>query len=136
MTDAIDTHNLLCDFGPYKGERWTRIPASYLKRIANDKGGHKGAPIAVAELKRRGTVTPEIDVSGHAVDRASQVLIGKWMELRTGNEGIHAWLCRMAFEARERGKKVDDKYHFAGMKFVFAESALYPVLMSVMADNS
>jgi len=135
MNDAIDTHDLLCDFGPYKGERWTRIPAQYLKKIVNT-GGHKGEKLALAELKRRGTITAGVEVSGHAVDRASQALIGKWMELRTGNEGIHAWLCRMAFEARERGKKVEDKYHFAGMKFVFAEGALFPVLTTVMADNS
>jgi hypothetical protein len=134
MNDAIDTNNLICDFGPYNGQRWTRIPAQYLKKIANT-GGHKGEKLALAELKRRGTITAGVEVSGHAVDRASQVLIGKWMELRTGNEGIHAWLCRMAFEARERGKKVEDKYHFAGMKFVFAEGALYPVLTTVMADN-
>lgn len=133
MTDKIDTHHLICDFGKYEGERWTRIPVSYVKLIAN--GTSRSAPIARAELKRRGTTTPEIEVSGHAVDRASQVLIGKWMELRTGNEGIHSWLCRMAFEARKRGKKIEDKYHFAGMRFVFAEGDLYPVLMSVMADR-
>jgi len=136
MSDEIDTNNLLVDFGPYAGQRWTRVPAQYLKKIANTAGEHKGAKLALAELKRRGTITAGVEVSGHAVDRASQVLIGKWMELRTGNEGIHAWLCRMAFEARERGKKVDDKYRFAGMLFVFAEGALFPVLTTVMADNS
>jgi uncharacterized protein (DUF3820 family) len=132
MPDPINTHNLVVDFGKHKGTLWTRLPVSYLKWLANEKGKH--AEIALAELKRRGTVTPEIEVSGHAIDRASQQCIGKWTELRLPNEGLHAWLCRMAKEARDRGRRKGEKYQHAGMLFVFNEGELYPVLMTVMTD--
>ena len=32
----IDTHNVIVEFGKHKGERWTRIPLSYLKWILNE----------------------------------------------------------------------------------------------------
>lgn len=132
MQPEISTHNLVVDFGRHKGELWTRLPVSYVKWLANDGGKH--AAIARAELKRRGTVTPDMDISGHAVDRASQFCMGKWYETRHGNEGLHAWLVRMATEARARDRKRGDKYYHAGMKFVFAEGELFPVLQTVMLD--
>lgn len=135
MTDKIDTHHLVCDFGRFKDKLWTRIPVSYLKWLVNE--GSKAAPIALAELKRRGiSLTQEVDVSGHAIDRASQDLIGKWMETRLPNEGLHAWLCRMSVQARKHGREVDGKYEHAGMKFVFAECELWPVLTTVMMNRS
>jgi hypothetical protein len=130
MSDKIDTNNLICDFGRHKDQRWTRIPVSYLKWLVNE--GSKSAPIALAELKRRGTaLTQDVEI----IDRASQELIGKWMETRVGNEGMHAWLCRLATAARER-REIDGKYSHAGMKFVFVEGEIYPTLKTVMLDRS
>jgi L-arabinose isomerase len=135
MSDKIDTtHHLICEFGRHKGERWTRIPLSYLKWLANEGSQH--APIALAEIKRRGiALTQDVEISGHAIDRASQELIGKWMETRVGNEGIHAWLCRLATAARER-REIDGKHSHEGMKFVFVEGEIYPTLKTVMLDRS
>jgi hypothetical protein len=134
MSD-IDTHKLVVDFGRHKGELWTRMPVPYLKWLINESS--KYAPIAQAELKRRGiALTQDLDVSGHAIDRASQVLIGKWMETRLIEEGLHGWLLRMATAARKDGKKVDAKYLYAGMKFVFAEGDIWPTLTTVMLDRS
>ena len=125
----------ICDFGRFKGQPWTRLPVSYLKFLINE--GSKYAPIAQAELKRRGiALTQELEVSGHAIDRASQKMIGKWMETRAGDEGLHAWLVRMATDARARGRERDGKYEYAGMLFTFAEGELWPVLTTVMVDRS
>lgn len=32
----VDTHNKVIVFGKHKGERWTRLPISYLKWIMNE----------------------------------------------------------------------------------------------------
>jgi uncharacterized protein (DUF3820 family) len=130
MTGAINTHGLVCDFGKHSGELYTRLPVSYLKWMVQI--GHSRADIAEAELARRGTVTPEVDVSGHAIDSAS--LRGRkiWHETRGENEGLHAWLCRMAAEARAlNDRDAGGRYLFAGMKFAFEEGA-WPVLKTVM----
>lgn len=125
----------VCEFGRFKGQPWTRIPVSYLKFLINE--GSRFAPIAQAELKRRGiALTQELEVSGHAIDRASQKMIGKWMETRVGDEGLHAWLVRMATDARARGRKSDGKYEYVGMLFTFAEGELWPTLTTVMVDRS
>ena len=124
---------MLVDFGKHKGTPWTRIPVGYVKWLANNNG--KYAEIARAELKRRGTVTPDMDVSGHAIDRASQNLIGKWADMRLPNEGLYSWLVRMATEARKAGRQKGDRFYFGGMKFVFQEGEIYPVLTTVMLDG-
>lgn len=127
---AINTHHLVCDFGQHKGQPWTRVPVSYLLWMVNNKT--RDHEIAEAELKRRGTVKPEMDISGHAIDRASQTLIGKWAETRTMNEGLHAWLVRMATEARLHGKAVNNKFHYKGIRFAFDDDGQWPVLKTVM----
>lgn len=132
-SSEINTHGLVCEFGKHKGTLWTRLPVSYVKWLANQDGPY--AEIARAELKRRGTVTPGMEISGHAIDRASQQLIGKWMELRLPNEGLHAWLVRMATAARARDRQKRDKFYYSGMKFVFEEGEIWPVLKTVMLDG-
>ena len=132
--DDINTHHLVCGFGKHKGTPWTRVPVSYLLWMVNV--GCKEHEIAEAELKRRGTVKPELDVSGHAIDRASQTLIGRWMADRKMDEGLHAWLVRKATEARARGRIKGEKYYHDGMKFVFEEGSQWPVLKTVMPNGA
>jgi hypothetical protein len=132
----INTHGLVCDFGKHNGELWTRIPVSYLKWLVNQPRRNPGdikADIAASELKRRGTITPTIEVSGHAIDRASLMCRKTWHQTAINEEeGLHAWLCRMAVEAREKGTKLDSgKYRYQGMKFAYEEGELYPVLKTV-----
>jgi len=132
LSDKINTHGLICDFGKHKGTPWTQVPVSYLNWIVNEQD-HSRKTIAEAELKRRGTVVPDIDISGHAIDRVSQQCLSIWEETRINDEGLHAWLVRMASEARSLGN-VDAKhsFYYQDMKFVFEEGNVYPVLKTVM----
>ena len=130
----INTHNLICDFGRHAGTLYTRVPVSYLKWMVNS--GHNKSEIAAAELKRRGTVTPELDVSGHAIDRASLSCRKIWHQTRHEEEGLHAWLVRMSTEAITKGD-IDEKgrYHHNGMLFRFYNDGEWPVLKTVMRDK-
>jgi len=130
----INTHNLRVDFGKHAGELYTRLPVSYLKWMVNVS--HSRAEIAKAELERRGTVTPDLEVSGHAIDRASLSCRKIWHETRGGDEGLHAWLVRMAAEALEKAD-VDDKgrHQHNGMLLAFEQDGNWPVLKTVMRDK-
>lgn len=128
---SIETHNLIVDFGKHQGERYTRLPVSYLKWLANTPN-HRAHEIAKAELARRGTTTPTIEVSGHAIDRASLSCRKRWHETRGADEGIHAWLCRMAQEAIDKGTERNGKREYAGMQFAFEMDGSWPVLKTVM----
>ncbi len=90
--------------------------------------------MARSELDRRGTVVPNIEVSGHAIDRASQQLINKWRKTaKNKNEGLHAWLVRMAEKAlKYHGKKNEEKMKYKGIIFVFRRDLAIPVLKTVM----
>lgn len=127
----INTHNLICDFGRHKGTTYTQLPVSYLKWMVNSN--HSRLEIAQAELKRRGTVTPDIDISGHAIDRASLNCRKIWHETRAKDEGLHAWLVRIAKEALEL-KNMDAKgrYLHNNLKLVFEMDGNWPVLKTVM----
>ena len=132
----IDTHNLIVDFGKHKGQRWTRLPIGYLKWLVNERTQY--GKIAKAELKRRGTTLKhEIEISGHAIDRASFSCYNFWYLTRKKDEGLHSWLHRMSIEALKTAK-VEKKINFRqsvlykDMKFVFKIGAIYPVLLTVM----
>src|SRR5687767_12369609 len=132
-TQGVNTHHLRIDFGKHKGELYTRLPVSYLKWLINEKTQVAG--IAQAELDRRGTTLEhEVQISGHALDRASTRLLEKWQETRLHkNEGLHAWLHRLASEALVRGEKKDEwNYVFIGIKFCFDFGEVYPTLTTVM----
>lgn len=123
------------DFGRHKGTLWTRVPVSYLKWMVCAK--HQQAPRAQAELDRRGTTTPDLDVSNHAIDRASLRLRKRWHETRDADEGIASWLIRMATAARKDGARCGDRIHYNGICFVFEDASLtaWPVLKTVMPSN-
>lgn len=131
-----DTHNMICDFGKHNGERYTRIPVSYLKWMVNSN--HSRAHIAQAELDRRGTVTPDMEISGHAIDRASLNCLDIWRSSRNKDEGISAWLIRMSAEALKTEPDKKGRFHFNNMLFAFEREGVWPVLKTVMRsrDNS
>lgn len=127
----MNTHGLICDFGCWRGTRYTQVPVHYLKWMVNVR--HSRAKIAEAELARRGTVTPELEVTGHALDRASLRCLDLWASTRRDEEGLHAWLCRMAAEALaddRAGQRC--RLRHAGIKFVFGREGVWPVLKTVM----
>lgn len=136
----INTHNLVIDFGKHKGSLWTRVPVSYLHWLINAAplNGSAARAIARAELKRRGTTLPLIEVSGHAIDRASLSCRKIWHQTaRDENEGLHAWLCRVAMEAlgtqppeRAQGA-AGAEIIYLGMKLIFVFGESYPALKTV-----
>lgn len=128
----MNTHGVTLAFGRHRGELVTRVPVSYLQFMVNT--GTQQSDVAAEELKRRGTVTPDLDVSGHAIDRASLHCRKVWHETRGKDEGLHAWLVRMARAALDRGD-VDDqgRHHLRehGLRFVFADLEVWPVLKTI-----
>lgn len=134
MAEAINTHGMVCDFGRHKGTPYTQLPVSYLKWMVN--ADHSRADVAAAELKRRGTVTPDLEISGHAVDRASLNCRKVWHGDRGQDEGLHAWLVRVSGEALKQPKDAKGRHRHKGMKFVFEADGVWPVLKTVMRDKA
>jgi len=125
-----ETHGQIVTFGKHKGERWTRVPVSYLRWLANESYNWRG--MANAELKRRGTtIDSKVEISGHALDRASLNCRRIWHETSEEGEGIHAWLIRMATEAIESKGEVDF-IRWKGLKLAFSYGEYYPTLKTVM----
>jgi uncharacterized protein (DUF3820 family) len=134
MTQDINTHNVRIDFGRHKGELFTRLPVSYLKWMVNEVVQDD---LAKAELKRRGTTTPELDVSGHAVDRASLRCRRIWHETSAKGQGLHSWLVQMSKEALSENGGIEavmnggGKAESKGMVFVFDLDGQWPVLKTL-----
>lgn len=131
----INTHNLLVTFGKHKGERWTRIPLSYLRWLVNERTQY--SDIAAAELERRGSnllTNKSVELSGHAIDKASLRLRKRWHETKVDeNEGLFTWLERMSEEALEVAYSPEQQnIIYKSIKFVFMRGAIYPVLKTVM----
>lgn len=132
----IDTNNLVVHFGKHEGELWTRVPLSYLKFCVNsmDKKSH-GNRIAQAELRRRGTTSiDKLEVSYHAIDRASLHFIERFFDEANEGEGLHAWLYRRAEAAlpkiNKKGVAIDNR-----IKFVFATGNKFHTLKTVIPTH-
>lgn len=126
----INTHNLVCDFGRHNGELYTRLPVSYLTWMVNSL--HSRSDIAQAELKRRGTVMPEMTISGHAIDRASLSCRKIWHETRGQDEGLHAWLVRITKDAIQHGSEENGKIAWGDLRLVVEMDGKWPVLKTIM----
>jgi hypothetical protein len=137
MSEKIDleTHNRVVDFGKHKGELWTRVPADYLRWLANSKEDTINVKLARAELDRRGTkVSHEVEISPHAVDRASIRCRKIWHRTALSqDEGIYSWLSRVATEALNSvtTEPKPEKIRYIGMDFIFKQGEIYPILKSV-----
>jgi hypothetical protein len=132
---SIDTHGMLVEFGKHRGQRWTRVPVSYLRWIANLAPPHKSREIAVAELERRNIplVNCEIEITGHAIDSASLRLRKTWHAMKNENEGLHSWLQRMCTDALgEYEPDSEGRIHWHGIQLVFEEGAIVPILKTCM----
>lgn len=134
-------HGKFVTFGKYRGERWTRVPVAFLRWCANQL--HDPAKsLALLEMKRRGVseVSSAIEISAHAVDRASNQLLETWQATREKDEGLHSWLARMAKEAYDclgidsmdiqtdtfDNKNIETERN--GIRYVFVLGRYYPVL--------
>ena len=120
--------------GRHAGERITGVPVSYLRWMLN--AGHDMADKASEELERRGTVVPDMEISPHAINRASLLCWRTWHRTRPEGEGLHAWLLRVTREAidrdERRGEDGSKLYHPAGLKLVVNPGEAWPVLVTVM----
>jgi len=119
--------------GRYKGIMITRVPPSHLIHMININ--HPDAAQARKELERRGTIIPDIDVSGHAIDRASLRCMEIYKKSKKKDEGFYAWLIRMSQSALKNGTKDGGKILYKGMKFFFSTDTQWPVLKSVMVSR-
>ena len=128
---AINTHGVTMSFGKHRGELLTRVPASYLRWMVNEKSPmHEQAR---AEIERRGHKLPEVELSGHAIDNASLRVRKIWHETRGKDEGLHSWLQRVTLEALEKGERLDSgRIKYLGMKLVIEQGEEFPVLKTVM----
>lgn len=72
----LETHGWIMPFGKYKGERITRVPVGYLRWMSNIR--HEFSEYAEEEMDRRGTVLITVEITGHAIDRASLLCRHIW----------------------------------------------------------
>lgn len=133
----MNTHGVICQFGKrFNGKPYTRITVDYLKWMVNARVGEPHRSLAEAELKRRGTVTPEMDISGHAIDRASLRIWKQFKNRIDPTVGFHAWLYSLAKKALDEGREISQgKYLHDGIIFVFEVDCEWPVLKSVFRDE-
>ena len=135
MTQPLDTHNKVLDFGKHKGELWTRVPLDYLRWLANSTDDTEPVLMARSEIARRGTkISHEVEISPHAIDRASLRCRKIWHQTAlTPDEGLYSWLSRVATEALKsvESEEKPDKIRYINMEFVFRHGEMYPILKSV-----
>lgn len=126
----LDTRDVVLDFGKHRGSRIQNVPVNYLRFMVRNQTAMWR--YAEAEMQRRGSVLPQIEVSGHAIDSASLRVRHAWHEDRDEKEGLHAWLCRRAWEAWNlRQTELDEKVDLAGVRWVFDRDGVWPILKTV-----
>jgi len=131
---AIDTNGWIMPSGKHKGIPIRRVPIGYLLWMV--RTGHDLAYMAQAEIERRGTKTPDVEVSAHAIDRASLLLTDYWPRLSRDDEGLYTWLARMTVEAIQHGRKDrSGKIIYQGMKLAIGDDGAWPVLVTIMPER-
>lgn len=124
-------------FGRYSGTPWTRLPISYLRKLANSGYG-SGQAQARLELERRGLSVEDedIEITLHAVDRASLKLIGRWKKEARGELGFASWIKKGAQEAIRQGQFVgNNRYVYNGVVYVVVSGHIVPSVVSVYPVN-
>ena len=61
----------------------------------------------------------KIEITAHAMNRASTRCYSFWKRYKKKNEGIYDWLVRFCFEALIDGKKESGKLQYKGLLFIF-----------------
>lgn len=118
-------------FGKHRGERWTRLPRTYLETIANNTRDPFTAIRAKEELDRRGTETPKmLEISSHSIDRISQLT----KQEEWGGTGVYTYLVRLAEEALIAAKGAD-KVEVDGLIYCFKYGNFTPILVTVFRSN-
>lgn len=131
----MNTHDLIIDFGKHKGERWTRVPIDYLNWLVNSTDDHenKTRKIALSEINRRGSFVPTLDISSHAINKASLRCLDIWEKTREKDEGLFSWLHRISEEALLLAPELKaERIIYMNMKLVFNYGSCYPALKTIM----
>ncbi|MFA5183584.1 MAG: hypothetical protein WC405_19935 [Syntrophales bacterium] len=131
----MNTHGVILTFGRHKGELLTRVPVSYLKWMLNEpQMAPNWRDLAKAEFERRGDTLPKVEVSGHAIDKASLRVRKIWRRTALNkDEGLYSWLMRITLEAWENGEKLENgKISYLRMKLVIEPGVEFPVLKTIM----
>lgn len=79
---------------------------------------------------------PLVELSGHAIDKASLRCRKIWHQTRKEGEGLWSWLQRMTLEAIEQGAVTGDRIHYKGMKFCVMQGDEIPVLKTIMRNKA
>lgn len=122
----------ILDFGKHKGESWGKVPRDYLNWLANQPTS-ENVERARKEIERRGTAYPTVEISGHAIDRASLRCLKIYLNNKNKGEGLYSWLIRISNEAIVNGEEKikNNIYRYKGIDFIFKFGEIYPVLKSV-----
>ena len=134
-----NTHNQTIWFGKYEGERWTRLPIGYIRWLINKPTRDpKAYAMAKSEMARRGDTMPSVvEISNHAIDKASIRLLPYWQDGRKEDEGLYSWLARICTEALSRhNSEKPERIHCKGYTLVFAYGDYYPTLKTVLKPNN
>jgi hypothetical protein len=136
----LNTHHVLMDFGRHNGERLTRVPVGYVRwmTIAPSLPEHDPPwrELAKAEYARRGTSRVGIELSPEAIDMASLHMRRIWLGAALKNEGLCAWLQRVAADSIGTGEALSDgSISYLGMRFVIEEGEEFPLLRAITTDT-
>ena len=132
--DPSELHVHHMGFGKHRDVLITRVPVGYLQWMVNIS--HPQQEWAAAELTRRGSRVPELSVSGHALDRASQHFLKLWKEETRAEIGLHSWLSTRAKLAWDEGELIEQdedtsEVTHGGIRFLFTTGTVEPVVKTV-----
>lgn len=132
----LDTQGVRLESGKHEGELLTRVPPGYLTWML--RTSHPLALYARSELARRGTPKIDaIDVTAHAVDRASTRRFQAFLDDHNDHEGLYSWLLRVGAEAVAKPSRTKDGgittvHRHKGLTWVFTRDMLIPILKTVI----
>lgn len=119
--------------GKFRGVSIKRTPTKFLE-WAERAMPEPFCVKAREELDRRGTSHKKIQVSDHAIDRASTRLLKLWMDETSGEIGLYSWLAAKADQALDTAEfnmhetiVVTHEW----ITYVFDMKMVIPVLMTV-----
>lgn len=127
----------ILQFGKYKGKRIDQVPMSYLRWILTQKFGSEIEKYAREKVSRNNTITDNLDVTRHAIDKFSLLFLDTWEER---NIGLGSYVTRKALEANEKGKDISKHRHenderimeWEGIRYVFNNDSNFITLITVM----
>lgn len=128
-------------FGKYKGTKVSDLPNSYLKWMLGQKFPEELLAIAREKLSTNKTVSHDLEVTRHAVDKFSLLYLGLWKQApyREYGLGLASYIAHVAMQAFHEGTDVSRKRHkdenvtkeLNGIKYVFNRDGELKVLITV-----